>query len=114
MSPGSDQIPAEQIQGGIFNSEIHELIMLMWNKEEMLHQWKESVAPIQIRAIKLTSNYEVTLLLSTSCKILSNGRSRFDIRQRRKDFSSSLCVQTSSGVHPASSTMDTGGPFPRG
>jgi hypothetical protein len=31
-----------------------------------------------------------------------------------KDFSSSLCVQTSSGIHPASCTMGTGGPFPGG
>jgi hypothetical protein len=29
-----------------------------------------------------------------------------------KDFSSILCVQTGSGVHPASSPMGTGGPFP--
>jgi hypothetical protein len=29
-----------------------------------------------------------------------------------KDFSSSLCVHTSSGVHPASCTMGTGSPFP--
>jgi hypothetical protein len=29
-----------------------------------------------------------------------------------KDFSSSLCVQTDSGAHPASCTMGTGGPFP--
>jgi hypothetical protein len=29
-----------------------------------------------------------------------------------KDFSPSLCVQTGSGAHPASCTMDTGGPFP--
>jgi hypothetical protein len=28
-----------------------------------------------------------------------------------KGFSSSLCVQTGSGVHPASCTMGTGGPF---
>jgi hypothetical protein len=28
-----------------------------------------------------------------------------------KDFSCSLCVQTGSGVHPASCTMGTGGPF---
>jgi hypothetical protein len=33
---------------------------------------------------------------------------RFDPRQKRKDFSSSLCVQTFSGAHPASCTMDTG------
>jgi hypothetical protein len=33
---------------------------------------------------------------------------------RAKDFSSNLCVQTGSGAHPASSPMDTGGPFPGG
>jgi hypothetical protein len=31
-----------------------------------------------------------------------------------KDISSSLCVQTGSGAHPASCTMRTGGPFPGG
>jgi hypothetical protein len=31
-----------------------------------------------------------------------------------KDFSSSLCVQTDSGPHPASSTMGTGGPLTGG
>jgi hypothetical protein len=29
-----------------------------------------------------------------------------------KDFSSTLCVQTGSGAHPASCTMGTGDPFP--
>jgi len=29
-----------------------------------------------------------------------------------EDFSSSLCVQTGSGAHPASCTMGAGGPFP--
>jgi hypothetical protein len=33
---------------------------------------------------------------------------------RAKDFSSDLCVQTGSGVHPASCTMGTGSPFPGG
>jgi hypothetical protein len=31
-----------------------------------------------------------------------------------EEFSSSLCVQTGSGAHPASCTMSTGGPFPGG
>jgi hypothetical protein len=31
-----------------------------------------------------------------------------------KDFSSSLCVQTSPEAHPASYTMCTGSPFPGG
>jgi hypothetical protein len=42
----------------------------------------------------------------------TTGRSGFNPRQKRKDFSSSLCVQISSGAHPASCTMGTGGPFP--
>jgi hypothetical protein len=39
-------------------------------------------------------------------------RSRIDPGQRQEDFSSNLCVQNSSGAHPASCTMVTGGPFP--
>jgi hypothetical protein len=29
-----------------------------------------------------------------------------------QNISSSLCIQTGSGAHPASCTMGTGGPFP--
>jgi hypothetical protein len=34
-APGSDQIPAKLIQAGVvtLHSEIHKLIMLIWNKE---------------------------------------------------------------------------------
>jgi hypothetical protein len=41
-APGSDQIPAELIQAGgeTLHSDIHKLIKLIWNKEELLHQWK--------------------------------------------------------------------------
>jgi hypothetical protein len=31
-----------------------------------------------------------------------------------KNFSSSLCIQTGPGAHPASCAMGTGGPFPGG
>jgi hypothetical protein len=53
---GVDQIPAELIQaGGETFSEIHKLNMI-WNKEGLPHQWKESVVvvPIHKRVIKLT------------------------------------------------------------
>jgi hypothetical protein len=37
---------------------------------------------------------------------------RGSIPAEAKEFSSSLCVQTSSGAHPASLPRGTGGPFP--
>jgi hypothetical protein len=40
---------------------------------------------------------------------LRTGRPGFDPRQEALDFSSSLCIQTSFGAHPASCTMGTGG-----
>jgi hypothetical protein len=55
-SPGSDQIPAEVTQawGEILHSEKHELIMLIWNKEQLPHQWKEStVVPIYKKGDKI-------------------------------------------------------------
>jgi hypothetical protein len=44
-SPGIDQIPAELIKAGgrIIQSEIHKLIISIWNKEELSMEWKESV-----------------------------------------------------------------------
>jgi hypothetical protein len=42
----------------------------------------------------------------------TTGRSRFDPRQVQEDFSSSLCVQTDSGAHPASCTMGSGVLYP--
>jgi hypothetical protein len=75
-APGSDQIPAELIQagGGTLHSEIHELIIPIWNKEELSHQWKESVVvPIHKKGDKTDcSNYRSISLLSTSYKMLSN------------------------------------------
>jgi hypothetical protein len=53
--------PAELIQawGGTLHSEIHKLIKLIWNKEELTHQWKESiVVPIYKKGDKTEcSNY---------------------------------------------------------
>jgi hypothetical protein len=75
-SPGTDQIPAELIQAGgeTLCPEFHKRIKLIWNKEELPHQWKEStVAPIHKNGDKTDcSNYQCTSLLSNSYKILSN------------------------------------------
>jgi hypothetical protein len=75
-SPGSCQIPAELFQAGgeILRSKIHKLVNSIWNKEELLDQWKESVIlPLQKKGDKTEcSNYSGISLLSTSYKILSN------------------------------------------
>jgi hypothetical protein len=44
-SPGVDQSPGELIQAGgeTLCSEIHKLMKLIWHKEELSHQWKESI-----------------------------------------------------------------------
>jgi hypothetical protein len=55
-SPGSDQIPAELIQAGneILLSVIHQLINSVWNNEEFLDQWKESViVPVHKKSNKI-------------------------------------------------------------
>jgi hypothetical protein len=61
QSPGVDQITAELIQAGgeTLHSQFHKLIKLIWNKEELLHQWKESVvAPVHKNGDKTgCSNY---------------------------------------------------------
>jgi hypothetical protein len=43
---GIDQIPAELIQAGsnTLCSEIHKHINPIWNKEELLQQWEESIS----------------------------------------------------------------------
>jgi hypothetical protein len=75
-SVGVDQIPAELIQAGteILHSEIHKLIKLIWNKQELPHQWKEPiVVPIHKKGDKTDCNSNQGIsLLSTSYKILSN------------------------------------------
>jgi hypothetical protein len=75
-SPGIDQIPAELIKAGgrIIRSEIHNLIISIWYKEELPEEWKESViVPIYKKGDKTDcSNYRGISHLSTTYKILSN------------------------------------------
>jgi hypothetical protein len=75
-SPGVDQIPAELFQAGgeTLHTEIHKLLKLTWSREELPHQWKESiVVPIHKKGDKTDcSNYRGISLLSTSYKVLSN------------------------------------------
>jgi hypothetical protein len=62
----------------------------------------------------MNTNYEPGSSVSiVSCYGLDDQAFELDPRQRRKDFSCSLCFQTDTGAHPASCPMGTGGPFPR-
>jgi hypothetical protein len=63
-----------QAGGETLRLEIHKLIKLIWNKEELLHQWKESiVVPIHKKGDKTDcSNYRGISLLPTSYKVLSS------------------------------------------
>jgi hypothetical protein len=58
----------------LLRSEIHKLIKLIWNKEELPHQWKESiVVPIHKKGDKTEcSSYRGISFPSNSHKILSN------------------------------------------
>jgi hypothetical protein len=75
-SPGIDQIPAELIKAGgrIIRSEIHKLIISIWNKDELPEEWKESVIETIYKEGDKTdySNYRGISLSSTTYKILSN------------------------------------------
>jgi hypothetical protein len=74
-SLGVDQNPAELIQAGgeTLRLEIHKLIKLMWNKEELPDHWKEVIV-VRIHKTDKTdcSNYRDISLLSSSYNILSN------------------------------------------
>jgi hypothetical protein len=43
--PGMDQFLAKLIHAGgeLLQSEIHKLVNSIWNKEELLYQWKEFI-----------------------------------------------------------------------
>jgi hypothetical protein len=63
-SPGNDQILAEVIQAGgeALQSEIHELVTSLWNKEELLDQWKECI----------TSPYADEIIGDHQCTAVTN------------------------------------------
>jgi len=74
-SQGIDQIPAELIKAGCrtIRYKIHNLIISIWNKEELPEEWKESIiVPIYKKGDKTgCSNYRGISFLSITYKILS-------------------------------------------
>ena len=72
-SPGIDQIPAELIKAGgrTICSEIHKLIISIWNKEELPDEWKKLIiVPIYKKGDKTDcNNYRVISLLPPMYKV---------------------------------------------
>ena len=75
-SPGIDQIPAELIKAEDrpIHSEIHKLIISIWNKEKLLEEWTESIiVPIYKKGQNTDcSSYRGISLLPAVYQILSN------------------------------------------
>jgi len=75
-SPGIDQIPAELMKTGgrTIHYEINNLIISIWNNEELPEEWKELIiVPIYKKGDKIDcSNYRGISLLPATYKILSN------------------------------------------
>jgi len=75
-SPGIDQTPAEMIEvgGRKFHYATHKLINSIWNKKELIEEWKESIIiPIYKKGDKTDCiSCRGTSLVSTTHKILSN------------------------------------------
>jgi hypothetical protein len=75
-SPSIDQIPAELIKAGgrTISSEIHKLVIYIWNKEKLPEEWNE---PILVLIYKKGDNtdsitYRGISILPTTYKSLSN------------------------------------------
>jgi hypothetical protein len=104
-SPGIDQIPTELIKAGgeMLCSEIHKLILSIWNKEELPQQWKASIIiPVHKKGDKTDcNNYRVISLLSTAYKILSN-----ILLARLTPYVNEIIGNYQSGFHCNRSTMD--------
>jgi hypothetical protein len=75
-SPGIDQIRTElnKAAGRTIRSDIHKLIISVWNKEEMPEEWKQSIiVPIYKKGDKTDcSNYTGISLFPTAYKLLPN------------------------------------------
>jgi hypothetical protein len=94
-------------EGGVRSSCSEEIVLFSTRCSIQVHRFSNQ---------KLDTIFVRRLAQSVYCLATgwTAGRSRFDLRLRRKDFSCSPCVQTGSGVHSVSSTMGTRGSFLQG
>jgi hypothetical protein len=75
-APGDDNIPAELLKygGNKVIKSIHDLVTLVWEKEQMPKDWRKSIIfPIHKKGDKLNcANYRGIALLCTVYKVLTN------------------------------------------
>jgi hypothetical protein len=94
---------------------IHFNIILLSTPETSKRWLGRSKESDQVRGplLNFVTFHSLGTELAQSEKCLSTDW-RTGVRSPIEAEDSSLCVQTSSGAHPASCTMGTGGPFPGG
>lgn len=75
-APGKDNIPSECLKygGDFLHQQIHQLIICIWNEEQIPEAWKESIIiPIHKKGDKLKcTNYRGISLIDSAYKVLSN------------------------------------------
>jgi hypothetical protein len=87
-------------------------LLININNSCTIAQFEKVSYEVQFQVLMVTRGARVALSVYCLTMDWTTGKSRFGPRQKQKDFSSSLCVQTGSEAHPASCQMGTRGPFP--
>jgi hypothetical protein len=100
-SPGIDQTPAKFTK--TLRCDFHELIISIWNKEELSEEWKKSiVVRIYKKGDKIVcSNYRGISFLSTTYKILFN-----ILLSKIPQYAEEIIGDYQSGFRSSSSTTD--------
>jgi hypothetical protein len=81
--------------GRTFPSEIHKLIHSIWNKEELLEEWKESIiVPIYRKGDKTDYIYIGMSLLPINTKFYPTSSYRRELHMQRKLVGPSVWIST--------------------
>ena len=104
-SPGIDNLPGELFKygGNALCMEIHELIVRIWNGEELPEEWRTSIlCPIYKKGDKLEcSNHRGIALLNVAYKIFAN-----ILYQRLRPYMESIVSEYQCGFRVGRSTTD--------
>jgi hypothetical protein len=91
-----------------------DLITLCYHRNHMLATWTFTFLNIIHQSFHSDIKYwEAWVVQSVQC-LTTDWMTGVQSPTEAKNFSSSLCIQTSSEAHPSSHPMGTRGPFPKG